>query len=45
MFEDKEEVKKAVMGLKLFGGMEDLTQKEEILESTEEMVAQVIKDF
>ena len=41
MFEDKEEVQKAMMGLKLFGGMEDLAQNEEILDSTEEMVSQV----
>lgn len=32
------------MGLKLFGGMEDLAQNEDILDSTEEMVSQVFPD-
>ena len=43
MFEDKDEVKKAVMELKLFGGMGsgDFVSEEDILETTGEVAAQV----
>ena len=41
MFEDKEEVQKAMLGLKIFGGIEGLDQSEEVLDSTEEVVTQV----
>ena len=43
MFEDKDEVKKAVMELNLFGGMGsgDFVSEEDILETTGEVAAQV----
>ena len=41
MFEDKEEVQKAMLGLKIFGGIEGLDQSEEVLDSPEEVVTQV----
>ena len=45
MFEDKEEVKKAMMELKIFGaGVEDIAggDDNDILESSEEVACQVI---
>lgn len=44
MFEDKEEVQKAMLGLKIFGGIEGLDQSEEVLDSTEEVVTQIFPD-
>ena len=45
MFEDKEEVQKAMLGLKIFGGIEGLDQSEEALDSTEEVVTQVQQSY
>ena len=45
MFEDKEEVQKAMLGLKIFGGIEGLDQSEEVLDSTEEVVTQVQQSY
>jgi len=46
MFEDKDEVKKAVMELKLFGGMGsgDFVSEEDILETTGEVAAQIFPE-